>query len=162
MKQNITRRIVRDFSVEDWFYCVGVVLFVIQVVLFILYRTGAAIPTDYFPDCQFKSKIGISCLGCGLTRGFQALYGGHFIQSLKFNPIAMYFTVLYLIYMILNTIAIIRNLKVKNKELISLLYPHVGMRFHEAIIYVGLAIAIVFGVVRAIIEIKNGEFHLPQ
>lgn len=39
----------------------------------------------FFPTCPFHSLTGLSCPGCGLTRGFHALFHGDLAQALQFN-----------------------------------------------------------------------------
>lgn len=36
-------------------------------------------------NCIFKSVFGIPCPGCGLTRGFRALFSGDFIKAESYN-----------------------------------------------------------------------------
>jgi hypothetical protein len=39
----------------------------------------------FFPRCLFHEITGFACPGCGLTRGFHALFNGHFLTSLHYN-----------------------------------------------------------------------------
>lgn len=40
---------------------------------------------NFFPVCPLYSMTGIACPGCGLTRGFHALFHGDVITALDFN-----------------------------------------------------------------------------
>ena len=40
---------------------------------------------DFFPACMLLSLTGFACPGCGLTRGFHALFHGDIIPALDFN-----------------------------------------------------------------------------
>lgn len=54
-------------------------------------------------ECYFRTHLGLYCPGCGGTRAFFALLGGHFLQSLKYNPI----TLLFLVDIFLNLLKLI-------------------------------------------------------
>lgn len=40
---------------------------------------------NFFPVCPLYSLTGLACPGCGLTRGFHALFHGDVITALDFN-----------------------------------------------------------------------------
>lgn len=40
---------------------------------------------NFFPVCPLFSLTGLACPGCGLTRGFHALFYGDLIAALDFN-----------------------------------------------------------------------------
>jgi len=40
---------------------------------------------NFFPVCPLLSLTGFACPGCGLTRGFHALFHGDIIPALDFN-----------------------------------------------------------------------------
>lgn len=39
----------------------------------------------FFPDCPLRELSGLNCPGCGLTRGFHALFHGDVLAALQFN-----------------------------------------------------------------------------
>lgn len=48
----------------------------------------------FFPACPFHALTGLNCPGCGLTRGFHALFHGDVLTALRFNallPIYFFF-----------------------------------------------------------------------
>lgn len=48
----------------------------------------------FFPACPFHALTGLNCPGCGLTRGFHALFQGDVLTALRFNallPIYFFF-----------------------------------------------------------------------
>ena len=56
--------------------------------------TGAAVvsyfnPTTagFFPVCPLHAMTGLNCPGCGLTRGFHALFHGDVLTALQFNAL---------------------------------------------------------------------------
>src|SRR5436309_4088027 len=43
--------------------------------------------SNFFPVCPLYSLTGFACPGCGLTRGFHALFHGDIVTSLDFNAL---------------------------------------------------------------------------
>jgi len=43
------------------------------------------VKSNFFPVCPLYSLTGFACPGCGLTRGFHALFHGDVITALDFN-----------------------------------------------------------------------------
>jgi hypothetical protein len=41
----------------------------------------------FFPVCPLYRMTGIACPGCGLTRGFHALFHGDILTALRFNAL---------------------------------------------------------------------------
>lgn len=41
--------------------------------------------SNFFPVCPLFAITGLNCPGCGLTRGFHALFHGDFLTALQFN-----------------------------------------------------------------------------
>jgi len=41
----------------------------------------------YSPDCPLYTLTGLACPGCGLTRGFHALFHGDVLTALDFNAL---------------------------------------------------------------------------
>lgn len=48
----------------------------------------------FFPQCPLFALTGLSCPGCGLTRGFHALFHGDFISAIDYNLLLPFFLVL--------------------------------------------------------------------
>jgi hypothetical protein len=89
-----------------------------------------------FPACPLYSLTGFACPGCGLTRGFHALFHGDILTALDFNAMLPLFAlligfgVLSLVYF-----------AARGRRLpINLLHP--------AVLYVFLVLLLVFGVTR--------------
>ena len=52
------------------------------------------VTAGFFPVCPFYQATGLACPGCGLTRGFHALFHGDVLGALDFNAlIPVYFFV---------------------------------------------------------------------
>jgi len=47
--------------------------------------------TGFFPACPFRTLTGLSCPGCGSTRGLHRLLHGDIVSALKFNPLMVLF-----------------------------------------------------------------------
>ncbi|MFN0279451.1 MAG: DUF2752 domain-containing protein [Pyrinomonadaceae bacterium] len=45
------------------------------------------VKASYFPVCPLYSLTGFACPGCGLTRGFHALFHGDAMTALDFNAL---------------------------------------------------------------------------
>lgn len=47
----------------------------------------------FFPVCPLYSLTGFACPGCGLTRGFHALFHGDVLTALDYNALLPFFAV---------------------------------------------------------------------
>lgn len=43
------------------------------------------VTAGFFPQCPFHTMTGLNCPGCGLTRGFHALFHGDVLGALHYN-----------------------------------------------------------------------------
>ena len=68
----------------------GIILLLGLPVAFLIGDYFAAI----YPGCPFRIITGIPCLTCGFTRSVLALRDGHFIRSLRMNPLLWVLTAL--------------------------------------------------------------------
>lgn len=44
---------------------------------------------SFFPVCPLLALTGIACPGCGLTRGFHALFHGDLVTAIDFNALVL-------------------------------------------------------------------------
>lgn len=51
--------------------------------------------THFLPVCPVYSLTGFACPGCGLTRGFHALFHGDVLTALHFNALIPIWTVIF-------------------------------------------------------------------
>lgn len=58
-----------------------------------IYNFLKDILTVFSEDCYFKVHWKIYCPGCGGTRALLELVQGNFIQSIKYNPIVIFFLI---------------------------------------------------------------------
>lgn len=49
-----------------------------------------------FPACPLLTMTGFACPGCGMTRGFHALFHGDFLTALGYNALIPVFALLFL------------------------------------------------------------------
>ncbi len=45
------------------------------------------VTTSFFPVCPLYALTGIACPGCGLTRGFHALFNGDVLTAMDYNAL---------------------------------------------------------------------------
>lgn len=50
---------------------------------------------NFFPVCPLLSLTGFACPGCGLTRGFHALFHGDLMTALDYNALIPVFIVVF-------------------------------------------------------------------
>jgi hypothetical protein len=53
------------------------------------------VTSGLFPACPLYSLTGFACPGCGMTRGFHALFHGDFITALDFNAMIPLVTIFF-------------------------------------------------------------------
>ena len=49
----------------------------------------------FFPACPLHALTGLNCPGCGLTRGFHALFQGDVVSALRFNALLPVFGLIF-------------------------------------------------------------------
>jgi hypothetical protein len=49
----------------------------------------------FFPVCPLYTLTGIACPGCGMTRGFHALFHGDILTSLDYNALIPLYSVVF-------------------------------------------------------------------
>ena len=94
-------------------YKIGLIIFVPLVILFFFLRTDVAV--DYLINggyyCTFKSATGLNCPGCGGTRASLYLARLNFAESFKMNATVLVSVILYLFFMIKETLHRVFGLK---------------------------------------------------
>lgn len=92
--------------------------------------------TNLFPVCPLFSLTGFACPGCGLTRGFHALFHGDFITALDFNALIPFFALAFLFL-----IATLISIAVRGKGLLK-------MSVSPVFLFGTLVLLIAFGLLR--------------
>ena len=82
-------------------YKLGKIVFIIGLIALPLYYLGVFKALEPYNYCVFKRVTGIYCPGCGGTRALKALLSGDIAASLFYHPAVLYFTVFYIVFMLL-------------------------------------------------------------
>jgi hypothetical protein len=90
----------------------------------------------FFPVCPLYSLTGFACPGCGLTRGFHALFHGDVLTALDYNAMLPFFALLICFALLALITFAIRGTRTR----LNLLHPTALWFF--------LVMLLVFGVVR--------------
>lgn len=83
---------------------------------------------DTFFSCFVKQTIGIPCPGCGGTRSFFCFIKGQWLKSIYFNAFGFYFSFVYSVFFITQTLRRITKGKIK------------GLKWNDNFIQLGLFI----------------------
>lgn len=94
------------------------------------------VTAGFFPQCPFHQLTGLNCPGCGLTRGFHALFQGDVLSALHFNALLPVYAFIFG-YMIVSMILI----AVRGRGLSWKVFPPSAM-------YAFMIVTIVFSVAR--------------
>lgn len=64
---------------------------------------------NFMPVCPLYSLTGIACPGCGLTRGFHALFHGDVMTALDYNALIPLFVLLFAFFLISMLLVAVRG-----------------------------------------------------
>lgn len=90
----------------------------------------------FYPTCPLFSLTGLACPGCGLTRGFHALFHGDVLTALDYNALLPFFAVLIGFALVSLVVFAMRGTRTR----INLLHPNA--------LWVFFIMMIMFGVLR--------------
>ena len=74
-------------------------------VVLLLVRNFNPTASGWFPQCPFYALTGLSCPGCGATRGMHQLLNGDLTAALDYNALLMLFVPM-IIYFVLNLVSV--------------------------------------------------------
>jgi hypothetical protein len=94
------------------------------------------VSAGFFPVCPLFAATGLNCPGCGLTRGFHALFHGDVLGALHFNALLPVYGIVF-VYLFVSMLSIAARGRGISFNI-----------FRPNLIWGFLVIAIVFGVVR--------------
>ena len=87
-------------ELESLFYKLGKICLVIGAIgIAVLLITDYEI-ISWYPKCDFLSKTGLYCPGCGGTRAVKSLLRGDLIRSFLFHPFVPYSAIMYIVFML--------------------------------------------------------------
>lgn len=116
----------RPLTLEQGMYIVGIIAFFVGGPFILLYISK--MDSGIYPPCVLYSLLGIYCPGCGGTRAVKALLHGQIIQSLYYHPLVLYTAVIYLVFMLSQTISLLSRGRIK------------GIHFHYWFLYGALVV----------------------
>lgn len=94
------------------------------------------VTAGFFPQCPLHAMTGLNCPGCGLTRGFHALFHGELLTALHFNALLPVYT---LILGYLFTAMFL--FAVRGRGLSFKIFPPYAL-------WIFLAVSVIFGIIR--------------
>jgi hypothetical protein len=74
-------------------------------VVLLLVRNFNPTASGWFPQCPFYALTGLSCPGCGATRGMHQLLNGDLPAALDYNALLILFVPM-IIYFVLNLVSV--------------------------------------------------------
>jgi hypothetical protein len=67
------------------------------------------VTAGFFPTCPLYTTTGILCPGCGMTRGFHALFHGDIVSALHFNALLPVFAFVFAYFLFSTTLIAARG-----------------------------------------------------
>lgn len=122
---------------NDYIYISVILTILLLIIGYIIYLL---IGSPNIFTCKIYEKYGIYCPGCGCTRAFVSIFHGEIVESLKYNPTVLYTIIISSIYILTNTISIIR--KKKNSKFV--------MKYKPIYLYIGITLLIVTCIIKNI------------
>ena len=110
-------------------YIIGLVILVCGALYIFLNRMFGFKLEGVLPPCLFHEMTGLYCPGCGGTRAFHLLIQGKVGASLYYHPLVLYGGILYVWFMVSNTIEFASRGRFK-----------VGMRYRNWYVRAGVII----------------------
>lgn len=127
-------------------YISGIIALIVGIPIVFFYMK--AFTKGGLPVCFINQYFGIYCPGCGGSRALKALLEGKIIESFCYHPIVLYTVVIYLVFMISQTLHLINPAKVK------------GIHFHNWFLYGALVVIVINVLVKNILKFYFGFYLL--
>ncbi|MBR3116474.1 MAG: DUF2752 domain-containing protein [Bacilli bacterium] len=113
-----------------------IIIFSIFITIYVLEQIGY--------KCFYLELFNVYCPGCGTTRMIKSIIELDFYQAFRYNPLVFILSIIGFIYFVINSVRYISNKKL--------------IKIPLKVIYVLLAILIIYGVLR---NIPGFEFLRP-
>lgn len=107
---------------------------------FIFYAVWMRLGLSGRVPCLFYYITGFYCPGCGGTRAFSKLLKGRFMESLWYHPAVLYGAVLYVCFMVSNTVELVTGGRLP-----------IGMKYRTWYVYVLLALMLLHMIVKNVL-----------
>lgn len=108
-------------ATQKGFYIAGILVPVIGLPVF--FFVEKLIKQGIIRGCPVWTYLHLYCPGCGGSRAVHELLSGHLLQSFRYHPIVLYVAVIYVVFMVSNTLQIVSGSRIK------------GVRFHNWYLY---------------------------
>lgn len=128
-------------------YKLSLLLLAAGVLFGILARKWLPVFMETSMPCAVYTLTGFYCPGCGGTRAVLSLLHGHFLESFCYHPVVMYTVVIFLWYLITNTIEFVSKGKIP-----------VAMKLKVRYLWIALGIILVQCILKNIFWM-NGFFY---
>lgn len=94
------------------------------------------VTAGFFPQCPLHAATGLNCPGCGLTRGFHALFHGDLSSALHFNALLPIYGLIFGYLFIAMFLVAVRGRGLSLKV------------FSPTFLWIFLAVSVIFGIIR--------------
>lgn len=120
-------------------------LYLAGIVLAALIVTKIPLKFAYIlPGCDFHMLTGMYCPGCGGTRAVIAFLNGHLVKAFLYHPFVPYCAILYTVFMVKGTFAILSKGK------------FCYMKLQNSYIFIGIAIILIQFVIKDVLLLVYG------
>lgn len=124
---------------ESLFYKLGKICFVLGGIGITLLLVTDFEIISWYPKCDFLSKTGLYCPGCGGTRAVKCLLKGDLIRSFLYHPFVPYCAIMYIVFMVYEFLK-------KHFKCFKKVFPV------EIVIYVGVGVLLLQWVIKVILQ----------
>ena len=126
-------------EIEQLFYKLGKICLVVgSVAVVALLITDFKI-ISWFPECDFLTKTGLYCPGCGGTRAVKSLLRGDLIRSFLYHPFVPYCAIMYISFMVYEFIK-------KHFKIFKKVFPV------EIVICIGVGVLLLQWIIKVILQ----------
>lgn len=81
-------------------FIAGIMVAVFIIVAWVITKAFGMDLLSIFGPCVWNERMHIYCLTCGTTRALKYMVQGRVVKSLYYQPVVLYITILYFMYMI--------------------------------------------------------------
>ncbi len=103
MEESLVQNKILNSTAERILAAAGLVVFAVGSVVVGFFNPSTE---KFFPACPLLSMTGYACSGCGLTRGFHALFHGDILTALSYNALIPFYIIIFL-YLIIYALSVV-------------------------------------------------------